>query len=85
MVSWFKRGHRAPDESVQGESTTSNERSLPRNEDDHIVTERTRLLGRNVEPEIQPSPYNLVLVRSLRNISTPNRAGASSNWWQVSF
>jgi len=71
MVSWFKRRPEPPEESVQGESTTSHEHPLPRNEDDDIVTERTRLLGHNVEPAIHPSPYNLVAVRSLRNISTP--------------
>src|SRR5271155_5133 len=68
MASWFKSKSN-PDTTQSGESRTSHERPLPRDEHDDIVTERTRLLGQNIEAEIQPSPYNLVVVRSLRNIS----------------
>src|SRR5277367_2098171 len=68
MASWFKRKGNS-DTTPSGESRTSHERPLLRDEHDDIVTERTRLLGQNIEAEIQPSPYNLVVVRSLRNIS----------------
>lgn len=67
-MSWFKRSSNVTDDD--DESRTSHERPLPRNEDDEIVTERTHLLGQNIEPEVEPSPYNLAVVRSLRNIST---------------
>ena len=68
MPWWFRKND--TDQNQENESRTSHERPLPR--DDHeAVTERTQLLGQNVEAEVQPSPYNLVLVRSLRNISTP--------------
>ena len=67
-MSWFKR---KSDDHVNGddEERTSHERPVPRDEHDQIVTERTRLLGQNIEPEVEPSPYNLAVVRSLRNIS----------------
>jgi hypothetical protein len=70
-MSWFKR--KSDDHVVDGdtetESRTSHERPLPRDEHDQIATERTRLLGQTIEPEVEPSPYNLAVVRSLRNIS----------------
>jgi len=68
MVSWFK-GKSNSEENEGNGSRTNHERPLPRDEHDDVVTERTRLLGQNIEDEIQPSPYNLVVVRSLRNIS----------------
>ncbi len=69
-MSWFKRKR---DDHVNGddEERTSHERPVPRDDHDQIVTERTRLLGQNIEPEVTPSPYNLAVVRSLRNISIP--------------
>ena len=67
-MSWWKP-RSSENSEERSESTTSHERPLPRDEDNHIVTERTRLLGHDIEPDVQPSPYNLVVVRSLRNIS----------------
>jgi hypothetical protein len=69
MASWFRKNN--TDQNRENESRTSSERPLPRDNHDEVVTERTRLLGQNVEAEVQPSPYNLVIVRSMRNISTP--------------
>jgi len=66
-MSWFKKKN--PVEEEEEASRTSHERPLPRDDHDDIVTERTRLLGQTIEPDIQPSPYNLAVVRSLRNIS----------------
>ena len=68
MASWF-RSKKSSDGDHDDESGTSHERPLPRDEHDDVVTERTRLLGQNIEAEVEPSPYNLVVVRSLRNIS----------------
>ena len=70
MVSWFRRKGNV-DDNGESEERTSHDRPLPRDDHDEVVTERTRLLGHDVEPEIVPSPYNLVVVRSLRNISIP--------------
>ena len=66
-MSWFKRKS-APEEE-ENASRTSHERPLSRDDNDEIVTERTRLLGQTTEPYVQPSPYNLAVVRSLKNIS----------------
>lgn len=69
-MSWFKRKRDSGIHDDTGEEErTSHERPIPRNENDEVVTERTRLLGHEIEPEVQPSPYNLAAVRSLRNIS----------------
>lgn len=70
MASWFKSKKNAGDDH-DNESRTSHERPLPRDEHDDIITERTQLLRQNIEAEVQPSPYNLIVVRSLRNISIP--------------
>ena len=79
MVSWFK-SKSSSDADQDGESRTSHERPLPRDDHDDVVTERTRLLGQNIEADVEPSPYNLVVVRSLRNISNlhPRKAPANS-------
>jgi len=66
-MSWFKKKN--PREEEEEASRTSHERPLPRDDHDDVVTERTRLLGQTLEPDVQPSPYNLAVVRSLRNIS----------------
>jgi hypothetical protein len=69
MPSWFRKNN--TDQNQENESRISHERPLRSDDNDEVVNERTRLLGQNVETEVQPSPYNLVAVRSLRNISTP--------------
>jgi hypothetical protein len=68
MAPWFK-SKKNTDDNREDATRTSHERPQPRDEHDDVVTERTRLLGQNIEAEIRPSPYNLLVVRSLRNIS----------------
>jgi hypothetical protein len=68
-MAWFKRKSDSNDHNGDDNDRTSHERPVPRDNNDDIATERTRLLGQNIEPEIEPSPYNLAVVRSLRNIS----------------
>lgn len=68
-MAWFKRKSDSNDQNGDNNERTSHERPVPRDSNDDIVTERTRLLGQNIEPEVEPSPYNLAVVRSLRNIS----------------
>jgi len=59
------------DDNQENEPRTSHQRSLSTDDHDEVATERTRLLDQGIEAEDEPSPYNLVIVRSLRNISTP--------------
>jgi hypothetical protein len=69
-MAWFKK--KSTTQTNGEEERSSHDRPLLQDEHDQGVTERTRLLGQNIEPEVEPSPYNLVAVRSLRNISTSN-------------
>ena len=59
------------DVNQENEPRTSRQRSLSTDDHDEVATERTRLLDHGIEAEVEPSPYNLVIIRSLRNISTP--------------
>ena len=61
------------DQNQENESSTSYERPTPRDDHDEVVTERTRLPGRNSEAEVQLSPYNLVVVRSPKYQYTPKQ------------
>ena len=72
MVSWFRKNN--TNDNQENESSASHQGPLPPDDHDEVATERTRLLSQSIEAEVQPSPYNLVVVRSLRNIST-NRPG----------
>lgn len=67
MISWFRKNN--TDDNQENESRISHQYPLPRDDHDEVATERTRLLDRGTEAEVEPSPYNLVIVRSLRNIS----------------
>ena len=68
MASWFK-SKKNTNGSQDDESSASRERLVPRDENEAVATERTRLLGQYADPVVEPSPYNLVVIRSLRNIS----------------
>jgi hypothetical protein len=62
-MSWLRR---ASDGHTESEGVIHPAARRTRDDD---VTERTRLLPEIVEPEVEPSPYNLSVVRTLRNIS----------------
>ena len=68
MISWFRKIN--TDDNQENEPRISHRRPLPA---DEVATERTRLLGQGIEAEVEPSPYNLIAIRSLLNISTPPR------------
>lgn len=69
MVSWFRKSNTVHNQ--ENEPRTSHQRPLPTDVHDEVATERTRLLGQRIEAEVAPSPYNLVVVRSILYISTP--------------